>query len=485
MREQEQRQPDMLYRKGDGEALAQGGSGILGAIVEGTTDAVFAKDLEGRYLMINSAAARILGMPKGEIVGKDDAQLLPRETARRLAEVDSRVMATGESSVYEEVLDSPVASQSRTYLSTKGVFRDAGGNVAGIIGISRDITDRKRAEETLRRSEERFRKLAEGIDFIPWEADLATWRFTYVGPQAVKILGYPVEDWYRGSFWVDHIHPEDRVWVADYCAANSATSRHYRFEYRMLASDGRTVWLDDIVSVTEDEDGTKRLQGVMVDVSGRKRAEEAMRNVREAERRRMARALHDGVLQDLSYTTAAMGLIMLEVEGTPLEEELQRTVDALRRSAQGLRDAVNDLRLEGEANRPFPELVASLVERSRSINPERDIRLEVQEGFPSEPLGDAGVELSRVIQEALTNARRHSGAASVRVRLWTEDEYLRAEVADDGCGFGPENEPREGSKSMSERALQLGGTLEVESAPGEGTRVRLRVPMHNASQDAP
>ena len=69
--------------------------------------------------MINSATARILGMPKGEIVGKDYAQLLPPETALRLAEADSRVIATGESSVYEEVL--PVAGQSRTYLSTKGL----------------------------------------------------------------------------------------------------------------------------------------------------------------------------------------------------------------------------------------------------------------------------------------------------------------------------------------------------------------------------
>jgi PAS domain-containing protein len=116
MRDQEQRQPEVLRATG---GACAGGSGILGVIVEGTTDAVFAKDLEGRYLMINSSAARILGMPKGEIVGKDDAQLLPPETARRLAEADSRVMATGESSVYEEML--PVAGQSRTYLSTKGV----------------------------------------------------------------------------------------------------------------------------------------------------------------------------------------------------------------------------------------------------------------------------------------------------------------------------------------------------------------------------
>ena len=99
MRGQEQRQPEVLCGEGDGGRLRRG-SGILEAIVEGTTDSVFAKDLEGRYMMINSSAARILGMPKEEIVGKDDAQLLPPETARRLTEADSRVMATGESSVY-------------------------------------------------------------------------------------------------------------------------------------------------------------------------------------------------------------------------------------------------------------------------------------------------------------------------------------------------------------------------------------------------
>ena len=110
-----------------------------------------------------------------------------------------------------------------------------------------------------------------------------------------------------------------------------------------------------------------------------------------------------------------------------------------------------------------------------------DIRLEVQEGFPSEPFGEAGIELSRVIQEALTNARRHSGAQNVRVRLGTEEGgVVVAEVADDGRGFGPESEPGGGSKSMRERAIRLEGTLEVKSAPGEGTRVRVRAPMRAA-----
>jgi signal transduction histidine kinase len=193
------------------------------------------------------------------------------------------------------------------------------------------------------------------------------------------------------------------------------------------------------------------------------------------ERRRIARDLHDGVLQDLSYTAAAIGLIMLEVEGTRLEEELQSTIDAVRRSAQGLRDAVNDLRLEEERDRPFPELVESLVRRNRARTPGCEITLEVEEGFPSRPLGETGTELLRILQEAITNARRHSGAQRVSVTLKVEGRDLVAEVSDDGRGFGPQPTPGVGLSSMRERAAIIGGELEIESEPGQGTSVRLRV----------
>jgi signal transduction histidine kinase len=87
------------------------------------------------------------------------------------------------------------------------------------------------------------------------------------------------------------------------------------------------------------------------DITEAKRAEDTLRRVTEAERSRIARDLHDGVLQDLSYTAAAMGLIMLEVDDAELERELQAAIDAVRRSAQGLREAVNDLRLEDDEDR--------------------------------------------------------------------------------------------------------------------------------------
>jgi signal transduction histidine kinase len=209
----------------------------------------------------------------------------------------------------------------------------------------------------------------------------------------------------------------------------------------------------------------------------RRRAEEALREIRDAERRRIARDLHDGVLQDLSYTAAGMGLIMLEVEGTKLEEELQRTIDAVRRAAQGLRDAVNDLRLEQERDRPFSELMKSLVQRSRARARGCEISLEVGEGFPSTPLGETGTQLSRIIQEAITNAHRHSGAKRISVSLKMEGSDLVVEVSDDGRGFGPEAPPGVGLSSMRERTTIIGGKLVIESEPGGGTRVCLRVPV--------
>jgi signal transduction histidine kinase len=172
-----------------------------------------------------------------------------------------------------------------------------------------------------------------------------------------------------------------------------------------------------------------------------------------------------------------MGIIQLNAEGTGIEEELQKAIDAARGASQGLRAAVNDLRLEDERDRPFTDVVQSLVQRNRAMARGCEISLEVGERFPSAPLGDAGTEVLRVIQEALTNARRHSGARNVWVSLQVEGNELVAEVSDDGRGFGPDTASGVGLSSMSERAAAIGGNVEIESAVGQGTRVHLRVPV--------
>jgi signal transduction histidine kinase len=211
------------------------------------------------------------------------------------------------------------------------------------------------------------------------------------------------------------------------------------------------------------------------EVTERKRAEESLRRVTEAERKRIARDLHDGVLQDFSYTTAAMGMMVLQAEDMKLKEQLQAAVDAVRRGAQGLREVVNDLRLEDEEDRPFPEIVESLVRRSRTMARRLEISLEVAAGFPSVPLGETGTQVSRIIQEALTNARRHSGAKRVSVSLEMDEDDLLVEVSDDGRGFELQTPTGVGLSSIRERAALIGGELEIESELERGTSIRLRV----------
>jgi PAS domain S-box-containing protein len=216
---------------------------------------------------------------------------------------------------------------------------------------------------------------------------------------------------------------------------------------------------------------------ILRDITGSRRAEESLRRVTEAERKRIARDLHDGVLQDLSYTAVAVGMIMLQADDAKLRGQLQAAIDAVRRGAQGLREVVNDLRLEDEEGRPFTEMVESLIRRNRTMAKRAEIDLHMEENVPSVPLGETGAQISRVIQEALTNARRHARATNISVSLRMDEEDLVAEVSNDGRGFDPETPPGVGLASMRERAVLIVGELEIESKPERGTSVRLRAPL--------
>jgi len=133
-------------RAGVEESLQQSYD-LVRAVVEGTTDAVFVKDRHGRYLMINASGAGFLGTTVAEVIGKDDTQLFSPQSARAIMEGDRRIMATGEIQTFEDV--GTAAGVTRTYLSTKGPYRDAHGTIVGVLGIARDITERKRRERRL------------------------------------------------------------------------------------------------------------------------------------------------------------------------------------------------------------------------------------------------------------------------------------------------------------------------------------------------
>ena len=153
---------DITERKRSAQALLESHS-LLKAIVDGTTDSIFVKDRQGRYLMINAAGAQLMGKTVQEMIGKDDRELFPPSTAHVLMERDQQIMTNGEAQVFEEIeaTEEPI----RTYLTTKSVYRDANGAVSGLIGIAREITELKRMEEQFRQAQkmEAVGRLAGGI----------------------------------------------------------------------------------------------------------------------------------------------------------------------------------------------------------------------------------------------------------------------------------------------------------------------------------
>ncbi|WP_447977273.1 PAS domain-containing protein [Candidatus Nitrospira bockiana] len=197
---------------------------------------------------------------------------------------------------------------------------------------ARDL-ERRVAERTeaLRQSEERLRLLLETTRMIPWEADAASWRFTYVGPQAVTLLGHALESWYEQDFWVRHIHPDDRDAAVSYCLKASQERLFYDFEYRMLAADGRVVWIQDVVTVVRDGERVTGLRGFMLDVTARKEAEDGIRRLNaELERR---------VEERTARLEAANQSLEQEVE------ERKRVEAKLRQSEQHLSEAQRLARL--------------------------------------------------------------------------------------------------------------------------------------------
>ncbi len=129
-------------------------------------------------------------------------------------------------------------------------------------------------ENALSNGRSRYLNLVNSIDGIVWELDLADFRFTFVSDQIEQILGYKAERWLNEKdFWQDCIHEDDRTWVLAFCDTETKAHRDHDFEYRMIAADGRIVWLKDVVTVIVENGHPVRLRGIMLDITTRKTGE--------------------------------------------------------------------------------------------------------------------------------------------------------------------------------------------------------------------
>ncbi|MBI5480269.1 MAG: sensor histidine kinase, partial [Deltaproteobacteria bacterium] len=192
----------------------------------------------------------------------------------------------------------------------------------------------------------------------------------------------------------------------------------------------------------------------------------------EEERRRIARDLHDSVGQRLTALRLELELARVRGDAPARLPDVAHLCDE---ALQDLRRVVNDLRP--------PELdSADLTEILRGYAERFEVRTGIATSFrcqgPVAPPEKVATCLLRVLQEALTNVSRHAGAREVAVIVAATERSLTLEVADDGCGYDPwASSPGAGLRGIRERCAFLGGDMEVESSPGEGTRLRIRLPL--------
>jgi two-component system, cell cycle sensor histidine kinase and response regulator CckA len=300
---------------------------LLAAVAEGTSDAIFVKDRSGRYLMINGAGAQMIGKTVAEVIGRTDLELFSPESGRAIMDGDRRVIDSGNTQTYEDV--GTAAGVTRTYLSTKGPYRDAEGNIIGLIGIAVDITSRKRSEEALQRQALAMEASDDGMAILN-----ARGEYVYVNSAYARIFGLENPEHLIGRNW-RFLYQADEV---------ERFERHIlpvmRFEGRWqgealgLKQDGRVFPQE--LGLTALQDGG--LISVCRDISDRRRVQEQLAR---SQRMEAIGRFAGGIAHDFNnlltvirgYSHLALGDLRDEQTVESCAERIERIENAADRAA--------------------------------------------------------------------------------------------------------------------------------------------------------
>jgi PAS domain S-box-containing protein len=408
------------------------------------------------------------------------------------------------------------ADGSIVWLRDRAVtVRDARGRPMHWQGFLVDVTERKHAEV-------RYRTLAEQLPLItyidtPYSNDEAA---AYVSPQVEDILGYSLTEWQEDPhFFVDHLHPEDRERVREAQRVARESGNALEVEYRFLAKDGRTVWLQDSYTVVRDETGRPwYTQGYALDITARKQAEAdretllsqaQMQNERLRELDRMKDEFVALVSHELrTPLTSIRGYLELLLEDAERFDQTHTDwLSVIDRNSERLLCLVEDLLLKAQVNAGKVALtvkevdIAAVVEHSvetgAPVATARGIAL-VSSARPVPPVSADPVRLGQVIDNLISNALKFTPAGGrVEVRASERNGRARIEIADTGTGISPAEQERLFERfyrtaqaqtdavpgvglglSIAKAIVEAhGGTISCESVEGAGTTFAIELPL--------
>ncbi|MCT7948649.1 PAS domain S-box protein [Ancylothrix sp. C2] len=255
---------------------------LLQAVLEGVSDAIYVKDLQGYYILANSATMAVFNRPMSEVMGKTDCELIGQEMAETVQETDRRIMATGAAEMLEESLPDH-KGEMLTFLSAKSPYRDAGGKIMGLIGVSRNITERKKIEDALRAEKHFSLQISETIPNLLYIYDLVERRNIYSNRPVTELLGFSAEEVQKlgENVMATLIHPEDLPRILEYhgALAQSEEDRIFEIEYRIIDRQGQWHWFysRETIFARTLEGKAKQMLGCSEDVTAKKQAETGLR----------------------------------------------------------------------------------------------------------------------------------------------------------------------------------------------------------------
>lgn len=471
-------------------------------VADVSADWIWEVDMEGRYTFASESVRTLLGYTPDDVIGKTAFDLMPPDEAARVGPIFGEIAMRGDAFRDLENIVLDCKGGPHDCLTNGTPIRDPDGNVIGYRGVDRDVTQQRRAEAALRASRQHFQDIVNTTDGIVWEADAQTFNFTFVSKQAERLLGYPVEDWLEPGFWVENLHPEDREWAPAYCASCTGRAEPHDFEYRFVAKDGRTVWLRDIVTVVTENGEPRWLRGIMVDITARVESERSLRDLadslerqvaersdqvralaaeltmaEERERRNLALELHD----DLGQMLAVIRIKLSSLEEGLAPGQVAEVMDLVCQAENKARGITHQLS-------PPVLHTLGLAQSLEWLGEEIERIYELKVNVEHETCGvDLPTEIQAVlfrsVRELLVNVAKHGAVDEASLTFLCKDGRLSLVVSDAGCGFDPvsvranaDQGVRFGLRSIEERIRYLGGTFEIDSAPGCGAAVILSLP---------
>jgi len=374
------------------------------------------------------------------------------------------------------------------------VYRGSDGLPYRMTGTVADVTRRRQVEEELARWQHRYELIVTSSDLIVYDRDLRSGGIAWSGSIA-RVIGYEAGEMGGGiDQWRGMIHPTDRDRIERQVNRAQENRAAFELEYRVLARHGSYLWLLDRGFFLEDEHGrATRMLGLLQNISERHRNEQelkdsreqlralaaSLQSIREEERTNIAREIHDelgqaltGMKMDASWLRRHTpdGAAGTQDKITAMIELIDSTIQTVRRIASELRPGVLD----------NLGLIAAIEWQAQEFQQRTGIMCDVVSNVESLTLDKShSTALFRIFQETLTNVVRHSNASRVSVRIEAEQQHVMMRIEDNGKGIRQEDitDSRSlGLLGMRERALLLGGTMEIKGAEGQGTVVSVNMP---------